>query len=84
MSWKEIYKPTIGKMIIPVAFFLFFTYQVIRNWGHYFMCQVDCASNISYSISSLVFALIVTMFLVYPIVCWTFALGDWIIGKFRK
>lgn len=84
MSWKELYKPTIGKLIIPIAILIFQIYQVIIHWGSYFMCKVDCASNIYYALSSILMSSILIILLVYPIVCWIYALGKWIITKVKK
>jgi len=82
MSWKEIYKPTVGNIIIPAISFLLAIYRVIfgmKSW-----CEVDCGFYIKTVLIELFFALVIIILLVYPIICWLFAFFSWIFRMIKK
>jgi len=84
MTWKELYKPTIGKLIVPAAIFIWQIYFLISRWGSFFMCEVDCGTNITYALTSLLMSIVLIILIVYPIVCWLYALVKWIIKRVKK
>lgn len=84
MGWRELYKPNIVKLIIPVGLLILQIYLVLSRWGHYFLCKVDCGSNIAYAAASILFSLVFIILIVYPIVCWVYALINWILKEIKK
>lgn len=84
MTWQELYRPTVGKLIIPVLVFLFQIYQIILNFGSYFLCKTNCQTNIVHMLQLILTSLGLTIILIYPVSCWIYAFTKWIINKIEK
>ncbi len=84
MGWKELYKPNIVKLVIPVGLFIFQLYYILSHWGGYFKCRADCYTSFSYAVSSILALLALIILLVYPVVCWVYALINWALNKVKK
>ena len=67
MNWKEFFKPTIGKIIIPAIIFLYEAYFISTQ--DLFMCECF-ANTIPGKIISILEAFLGIILILYPIICW--------------
>jgi len=83
MGWKELYKPTFAKIIIPVILYIIILIQIIRMafGGGFYMCETDCTTNMLTTVGTAGLWLVLIIIFVYPISCWVYALAQRITAK---